>query len=65
METKQFKKLVINKETISALNDYALLQHKGGRSDFITCVTYNDCPQYSETCLWKTECITDTLWPKC
>ena len=64
METKKIKKLVIKKETISALNDYQLSKHKGGReeeSGLSPCYSiYDDagCPDYSDTCFLN--CVTQS-----
>ena len=61
MEPKKIKKLVINKETISSLNDYALSTHKGGaESGYVICGDYtkNTCPMqtWEDSCWNATHC---------
>jgi hypothetical protein len=64
MEPKKLKKLVINKETISSLNNDQLSKHKGGTLHSvmdlcIPCATYDctptgvtTCPCVTEGCPW-------------
>ena len=61
MEPKKIKKLVIKKETISALNDYEQSKQKGGaETGYAMCNDYtNWCPLQTyenASCLFPTQC---------
>ena len=68
MEPKKIKKLVIHKETISALNDFEQSRHKGGGTDsgIITCLNYTYTVPFYQYTWEKWTCIfCDTVGEFC
>ena len=70
MESKKIKKLVLNKETVSLLNDYQLSKHKGGREEetgLSPCYPSYDgnCETAGGTCdtnCWQFSCFNGCTW---